>query len=309
MLSSQRYITLSLELHLFFARIMKEHSIFLEAGFTPKNSKLSKEAEGYKVQFEKLLLDTVKISEGRNIQSVINSGEVFTKYTLSAEKKTQYYTGININSKITLMEQELKCKSDADNKTVKYVKQLNNRGIKLLDGLIDLKMRILDGMLSCKIFTTNYPALIEHIISEAKLYHSYIKLIETGEDIEECNNSSIKKNELFWDHIMMEHTLFIRGLLDPSENKLIDISEKFSSDYSELIKKASNMNDMTMSSITNDTLIETSKLKEFKEAGVGGIIDCKIKSIILPLLADHVLREANHYIRLLNNYYGICNFK
>lgn len=30
-----------------------------------------------------------------------------------------------------------------------------------------------------------------------------------------------------------------------------------------------------------------------------GILDTKIASIILPLLADHVLREANHYIRLL----------
>ena len=78
MLSSQRYITLSLELHLFFARIMKEHSIFLEAGFTPKNTKLSKEADEYKIKFEKLLLDTVKVSEGVNIESVINSGEIYS---------------------------------------------------------------------------------------------------------------------------------------------------------------------------------------------------------------------------------------
>ncbi|MDZ4941459.1 DUF2935 domain-containing protein, partial [Clostridium perfringens] len=42
MLSRRRYVSLSLELHLFFARIMKEHSLFLEAGFTPKNTKLSK---------------------------------------------------------------------------------------------------------------------------------------------------------------------------------------------------------------------------------------------------------------------------
>ncbi|MGN0508140.1 MAG: DUF2935 domain-containing protein, partial [Ruminococcus sp.] len=39
--------------------------------------------------------------------------------------------------------------------------------------------------------------------------------------------------------------------------------------------------------------------KEFKKAGVQGITGCKIRSLILPLLADHVLREANHYIRLL----------
>lgn len=33
---------------------------------------------------------------------------------------------------------------------------------------------------------------------------------------------------------------------------------------------------------------------------IKGIEECKIRSIILPLLADHVLREANHLIRLLN---------
>ena len=31
-----------------------------------------------------------------------------------------------------------------------------------------------------------------------------------------------------------------------------------------------------------------------------GILECKIQGLILPLLADHVLREANHYLRLLD---------
>ena len=35
----------------------------------------------------------------------------------------------------------------------------------------------------------------------------------------------------------------------------------------------------------------------------GSLLDiengCQIRSVILPLLADHVLREANHYLRLL----------
>lgn len=45
MINDQRYVVLSLELHLFFARIMKEHSLFLRAGFMPKNSNLINEAE------------------------------------------------------------------------------------------------------------------------------------------------------------------------------------------------------------------------------------------------------------------------
>lgn len=301
MISSKKYVILSLELHLFFARIMKEHSLFLEAGFTPKNSKLAKEANGYKEQFEKILLDAVKLSGGRVRESVIGSGEIFTEYTLSTEKKTQYYTGIDINTKITEMEKKLDCinDKDIDSRTTRSVRELNNRAMKSLNGLIDLKRRVLDGMLCCKLFTVNYPLLIEHIIREAKLYRSYISNLEMNEDI---NDEDIRNTELFWDQIMMEHALFIRGLLDPSEEKLIDTSNDLANEFKELIEKAKNMTDMTMNDITRDTLLQTVKIRDFKKAGTDGIINCKIKSIILPLLADHVLREANHYIRILNNY-------
>ncbi len=62
------------------------------------------------------------------------------------------------------------------------------------------------------------------------------------------------------------------------------------------------MADTSMETCINDTLLETIKLRDFKKAGAEGIVECKIKSIILPLLADNVLREANHYIRVLKNY-------
>ncbi|MDZ4993709.1 DUF2935 domain-containing protein [Clostridium perfringens] len=301
MITRERYVTSSLELHLFFGRIMKEHSLFLEAGFTPKNTKLAKEADKYKEGFEKLLMDTVKLSDGRVRQLVINSGEVFTEYTLNAEKKTEYYTGIDINSKITLMQEELKCASikNIDSKVVSCVRSINNRALKLLDGLIEFKTKVLDGMLCCKLFTVNYPLLIEHILREAKLYRSYIEEIECNNDIDRGN---VKETELFWNQIMMEHSLFIRGLLDPSEEELVSTSNDFANEFRELIQDAKDANEMTMASVTNETLRETIRLRDFKKAGTKGIADCEIKSIILPLLADHVLREANHYIRLLKSY-------
>ena len=54
-----------------------------------------------------------------------------------------------------------------------------------------------------------------------------------------------------------------------------------------------------MKGIAQETINQTIKYRNFKVAGTEGIKDCKIKSIILPLLADHVLREANHYLRIL----------
>ena len=46
-------------------------------------------------------------------------------------------------------------------------------------------------------------------------------------------------------------------------------------------------------------LCSSEKYRDFKAAGTKGITGCSVRSVILPLLADHVLREANHYLRLL----------
>lgn len=54
-----------------------------------------------------------------------------------------------------------------------------------------------------------------------------------------------------------------------------------------------------MNALTTKTLQTTRQYQQFKTAGAKGITGCEIRSIILPLLTDHVLREANHYLRIL----------
>jgi hypothetical protein len=294
----QKYIILSIELHLFFSRIMKEHAIFLEAGFTAKDKDFSQEAEKYKNGFEKLLLDVLNISDGLVRSQVLDSNEIITKYTLSTETKTENLTGIKINKDITSMETNLKTNRIAPPTTETAIRSINKRAIDLLNGLISFKEKILSNVLSCELFTVNYPLLIDHILREAKLYRSSIIALENGQDIE---FGDIKQMELFWNQIMMEHALFIRGLLDPTENELINTADDFAKEYRNLLEEATNMNDATMANIKNKTLQETQKYRDFKAAGAKGLDTCGIKSIILPLLADHVLREANHYLRILKS--------
>ena len=301
MINDQRYAILSLELHLFFSRIMKEHSLFLEAGFTPKDSEFAKRAEHYKNEFEKLLSYSVSASNGIIRPIVLNSGEIITDFTLGTEAKTQALTGIGINQSITEMESKLRSGQNpqVSSNLVNYVNQLNTNAKMLLNGLIKFKKRILDGVLSCNLFTVNYPLLIEHITREAELYYSLIDDLQNRVDID---SKDARETELFWDKIMMEHSLFIRGLLDPSEDDLIETADEFADTFKDLLEEAQNMTSMTINSVTNQTLNQTVQLKNFKQAGTEGIASCKIRSIILPLLGDHVLREANHYIRLLETY-------
>ena len=114
----------------------------------------------------------------------------------------------------------------------------------------------------------------------------------------------IRETEMFWNQIMMEHALFIRGLLDPSEEELIEAANGFAGDYKGLLAEAKKQDCRTMDDLTRKTLEETEKYRDFKKAGTKGITECEISSLILPLLADHVLREANHYLRILENTCG-----
>lgn len=296
----ERYVVQSLELHLLFLRIMKEHSFFLEAAFVAKDTKYIREADSYKRAFEALLSDVVRISNGLIRKNVLESQEIVTPYTFEVEKQTQFLTGISINSNITLIEQKLNSSLcyDITPNLVRQVKFINQRTLKLLNGLIYFKERILDEVLKCCLFTANYPLLIRHILREAKLYYSYIEELENSGDIE-CEN--MRETELFWNQIMMEHALFIRGLLDPTESELISTANDFANEYALLLEEARSATDATMESLTLRTIQETEKYSDFKEAGTKGLSNCEIESIILPLLADHVLREANHYLRLLKS--------
>ena len=293
------YITDSLEQHLFFARIMKEHAFFLKVGFLPPNAQLAKTSERLMRQFEALLSRTIALSDCIVRGSVLTSGEIVTEFTDCAERQTQSFTGTFIDRSLTAREKQLKscaCGSDfcVSQALIGQVRRLNLDGLQLVDLIIAFKERLLCNVNSCNIFIANYPLLIEHILREARLYREQLRRLERLSD---CSCEELRDSELFWNQIMMEHAMFIRGLLDPSEEKLIDTADDFAEDYKRLLKASAAANDRTLRG--ENALALTEKFRDFKRAGVEGIEGCQIRSLILPLLADHVLREAIHYIRLL----------
>ena len=291
-----QYIESSLELHLFFGRIMKEHALVLRAGFTPANPSFSQKAEFYKNGFEDLLCQAVALSDGIVEKSVLCSGEIVTEFTAMAEQQTKAFTGISIDKAITAEELQLchgRRRSGSSSHLREQIRQLNEKALRLLDGLICFKELILKNVLSCRMFTMNYPLLIEHILREAKLYRQYVEMLERDGCL---RDSSMRQTECFWNQIMMEHAQFIRGLLDPVEAELIHTADGFAQQYAQLLSACHDAQSRTMPGASLNTTV---RFRDFKRAGVEGIEACGIRSVILPLLADHVLREANHYIRLL----------
>ena len=267
----------------------------------PPNKDLAQEGERLLRQFERLLSRAISLSNHAVRRCVLTSGEIFTEFTQCAERQTQRFTGIWLDSGLTTRAMRLKglecaeelCTSRA---LMHQVQRLNQDGITLLNRIIRYKERLLRDLGPCRLFAVNYPLLIEHILREARLYRAHLLRLENQEG---CDCREFCDSELFWNRIMMEHAMFIRGLLDPSEESLINAADGFAADYKRLLETCAMANDKMIRD--GNARMLTQKFRDFKLAGVKGIEACKIKSIILPLLADHVLREANHYLRLLED--------
>ena len=297
---SERFIRQSLEAHLFFARIMKEHALFLEAGFPAVNTSYIERAEWFRQQLEEFLSQVVSESDQVVGEEVLCSGEVVTEYTLQAEQMTSRLTGIPIDTQITEAEKRLRGTASLrwGRDQVQRVRRLNDRAIWLLGGLIEFKEQIRREVAACQLYTTNYPLLVEHIQREAKLYRATVQELNRRGFV---SSQNLRSMEVFWNQIMMEHAQFIRGLLDPTEVDLMETANEFAEEYAKLLQEARTRDAAAMEDLTRRTREETRKYRDFKAAGAQGLNECKITSIILPLLADHVLREANHYLRVLGD--------
>ena len=281
------FVRESLELHLFFGRIMKEHSIFLEAGFVAKDAAFAIQADMFKSQFAEVLQEAVTLANGVVSEETLNSGESITDKTLRAEQITEELR-LTPNSGIN------------QSKLEGQVTALNQKAIGLTNALVQFKTKILDGMLKCKLFTFNFPLLIIHIRREALLYINKLERLQRHMVVDFVQEAI--EEEKFWNRQMAEHAKFISHLLDPTESDLIIKANNLAVQFDRLeqIVQGGEEGTKTLGQITQETIMSTRALRDFKAAGTDGLLACKIKSIIIPLLADHVLREANHYLRILN---------
>lgn len=301
-LSNQDYIRHSLEFNLFFLRIAKEHAIFAAASLPPKNRMEAQKLINVKNSYENLLARAVAMAPDAISKEVLTSDEIVTELTLPAEEATSFLTGLPINTNITKQELNLvaKAKMRKDEDLLAEVSELNKEAILLTEQTIAFLSKFLSDVLSCKAFSYTYPLMLHHVIHESKFAVMMLKKLEQRDAIDSIKE--IIEIEITWNEIMEEHSKFIRGYLDPSEKALFKKADSFAEQLEALVKKteALEQNPSALPQITRESIELVTQLRNFKKQGAVGILECKIKSIIPPLLSDHVLREANHYLRMLN---------
>ncbi len=295
------YVQTSLELHMFYARIMKEHAFFLEAGFMKANEQCIEDARWFKEKFDDFLCNVIECSDGVIGRDVIDSGEAITGFTSCSEEKTRKLTGLCINAEVTRLQEAFasSCNrktKDMDCNLEDKVEQMNQHALCLLEKFIEFQKWVLNQIICCEMATHNFPAQIEHIIKEAVMYQSSIQSI-LG------NHGMVKENHqdmvMFWLEGMKDHAATIRGLLDPGYEELISEADTFTSSLSQLVEAARTLESSMDCSLMSEIMNEVMELRDYKAGVTKGINDCLVSSLILPILADHLLREINHFLRIL----------
>jgi len=305
MLTGMEYVRQSIETNLFFLRIIKEHLIFASAALTLKDACLVPQLMEMKDKFEEMLIKTISLASGVVSPRSLEAGDIITPYTYKAETATQLYTGLPINTDITRLEAELMNNTSfAPNPMIEQsVNSLNQRIISLLKAAIQTKKMLLANVLSCKMFTNIYPLMLDHVTREAEHYLQHLQTLQSGQSLMNGPKSAAA-GEIFWNHIMGEHAKFIRGMLDPTEDELIQKANGFAGEFDKLTKAAREAFEHLelLPGVTRSSTAAAVNIRNFKQQGTLGILECKIRSIILPLLSDHVLREANHFLKELREF-------
>lgn len=167
------------------------------------------------------------------------------------------------------------------------------------------KRKLLHMMLECKLGGWNFPLLLDHTAREAEYFMRLLDKIKSNKTL--ANGGNKAEENTFWLRIMADHAKFISHLLDPSEANLIATANAFSEEFDDLFMQGRDFSSMlhnypevaAFKRFLQDTRAATIRLRDFKRAAEEMIVECRLVGIIPALLADHVRREADHFLMMI----------
>ncbi|WP_378955760.1 DUF2935 domain-containing protein [Pelosinus sp. sgz500959] len=167
------------------------------------------------------------------------------------------------------------------------------------------KRKLLHMMLECKLGGYNFPLLLDHMAREAEYV---IRLLDKNKNGKALVTGGTKAQETgFWLRIMADHAKFMSHLLDPSECNLITTANAFSEEFDNLFLQGRDFSSMlqgysevaSFKRFIQDARAATLRLRDFKRAAEEMIEECRLVGLIPALLADHVRREADHFLMIM----------
>ena len=167
-------------------------------------------------------------------------------------------------------------KVQAGGATAGNLQSFNRPTIELVRRFLDVKRQMEKDQEAGRLKSLAWPTFFEHVALEGERFANRLEKFSQGR-VEYDRGEVVG----FWSRIMADHADFIAHLLDPEEKALVQKAMQTAG-----VWRASKGASPDKVDDTLDSFIA------FKKTAGAGVESGQIKSIIHPLLADHVLREA-----------------
>ena len=167
-------------------------------------------------------------------------------------------------------------KVQAGGATAGNLQSFNKPTIELVRRFLDVKLQMEKEQKAGRLKSLAWPTFFEHVALEGERFANRLEKFSGGKV--EYDRSEVVD---FWSRIMADHADFVAHLLDPEEKALVQKAMQTAGVWRGM---KGGSKDKVGDSL--DSLIT------FKKTAQAGVEAGQIKSIIHPLLADHVLREA-----------------
>lgn len=167
------------------------------------------------------------------------------------------------------------------------------------------KRRLLHMALTCQLMGCNFALFLDHVSREAEYF--LLLLAKLGDNLPLYQVSSARE-ATFWLRLMADHAKFIFHRLDPSERTLLDTVDVFSDEFDALYLQGRDFSSMlrgeqdevpSFRRFLQDVRVSTMRLRDFKRAAEALAAECRMLGLVPAELADHVRREADHFLLIL----------
>lgn len=175
----------------------------------------------------------------------------------------------------------------------------------VVDDLFRYIRRLLHLVLTCQLLGNNFALFLDHLSRETEYFMILLATMGSGQTLYQAAGA---REAAFWLRLMADHSAFISHRLDPSERSLQETADDFTGEFDELYLQGRDFVSMlrgetdevpSFRRFLQDVRVSTIRLRDFKRAAETLIAECRLIGIIPALMADHVRREADHFLLVL----------
>jgi len=295
-LSNESFVLQTLNSGLYFLRTIREFAINIQLSFLENNGEYISTAKDFSDRAEELIGDLMVYANGNVTREALGNQIFVTDYTLDTELLTEKLFSIDIDTTITVEQQELTpgFSQNPSQSLINDLKTVNKSSLTLVTNFISFCENIISRMRKNDLFSYSYISLIEAMIVETNLYKLNLERLISGNNIDPSFKADY---EYLFNNLLQRYTSFVRGLVDPKNAEVILRAGAFSSEFGLIANEYKNaiINPDVETELKERSLDTIDRFREFLSQVIEDLLNSKIYFITEPTLLDNILTTANYF--------------